>query len=690
MGKIKDYYSVLDDNSTLSELAKLNVSQEEFGSATELLKKTLWNFSRDVDTVDLIGKTILSMCDSLSDNPNAEMGFFNICEMFGGYKPNSDINTLKSYINEIFAEYEEQEYYIKRLPKTKEDVFNLSVPILAYALKEKSDLCLDFQNDDIEQQDENTGEELIQDEIEKIEDEKQDIEQEANEILECENDSDHINEVSKEQPNNAIEEQNDDITENPLPQKEGSDTDVEPIKGQEVIVMDENGCPTEINGVVSKIFYGILYEDDKYIEVSQDAPDAIRVAEVVVYDTWKSVFVPIQRLIFDFQEDDNLPDFCAPPLENKAKQNKVGQNNTSEYKLNGFLQFILIGSIIGTIIKTISECLNYSIEQYYVFYDIYPNAFYTASFIMAAIHIAGLLVISVKKSITGLYIIIGGFVCSLLMQMIMNNEFGFSMFDVEQYFINGIIRIPVLALLLLLRKNGLSAYDVFKIKKRESKKMSKKTKKTWIVAGSIITFAILLVILFFAVHDKDSNTKSSYVDNKKITLKELTFNGLTLSYPDNWSVEKKVIIGGYQVSLEKNGLNNSEYIGIIFLKGGISDNLSLDKWLQNTIMDMKSEYFLENYKSHSFNLLQFTSIYNSTFKDIECRSVDYTGTYFGESYCGKITVFIMNGNSVMIIKQSDTKEKLETEFMPIEKSINFAEKINFVEKIKIEARAIKE
>jgi hypothetical protein len=84
MESIKDYYSVLDSDLTLSELEKLNIPQEEYERSIGLLKKVLWNFSRDVDTVDLIGKTILSMCDSLSGNFNSETGFFNICEMFGG------------------------------------------------------------------------------------------------------------------------------------------------------------------------------------------------------------------------------------------------------------------------------------------------------------------------------------------------------------------------------------------------------------------------------------------------------------------------------------------------------------------------------------------------------------------------------------------------------------------------------
>jgi hypothetical protein len=162
-----------------------------------------------------------------------------------------------------------------------------------------------------------------------------------------------------------------------------------------------------------------------------------------------------------------------------------------------------------------------------------------------------------------------------------------------------------------------------------------------------------------ALIDKSENI---FKDNAENTTKEnkiFNYEGLSFSYPENWKIKKEVILEdfSFQVSCEE-GFYSSDLIIITWIR--TTDITALEA-IENNIEAMKEMEMLH---------AKVGTLYNSTFKGQSSLSVDYTTSIMDEiCYC-TITSFIMNGNVVSIIKQSDSKKKLDTEFKQIEESFN--------------------
>ena len=62
------------------------------------------------------------------------------------------------------------------------------------------------------------------------------------------------------------------------------------------------------------------------------------------------------------------------------------------------------------------------------------------------------------------------------------------------------------------------------------------------------------------------------------------------------------------------------------------------------------------------------NINNTSFKGLSSQSVDFTVTLMGETFYGRMTSFNSNGNTILMLKQSDSKIKLETDFKIMEES----------------------
>jgi hypothetical protein len=137
--------------------------------------------------------------------------------------------------------------------------------------------------------------------------------------------------------------------------------------------------------------------------------------------------------------------------------------------------------------------------------------------------------------------------------------------------------------------------------------------------------------------------------------KEFYFEGLTISYPNDWRVESEIVMEDivFFVNCDKPNPASSDQVSIT--------------WLRNTENSTEEmvERVIGEYKA-IFNQTEFTSLYTSTFKGLKCISTDFT---FDEQLYGNITSFIMNENTVIIVKLSDSKGKLSDEnFRLIEES----------------------
>lgn len=164
----------------------------------------------------------------------------------------------------------------------------------------------------------------------------------------------------------------------------------------------------------------------------------------------------------------------------------------------------------------------------------------------------------------------------------------------------------------------------------------------------------------FTSESEWSNTEDdSSVVNENI----LNFKGLTFSYPENWKIEQEVLQDNlaFQVSCEKTG-GASDIITVVWLCGNNFGTTA--EMVENTIAGIQEEMLKYNAKINSSNL------YSTTFKEESASVADYNLTLFDEKTYGRCFSFVMNGNTVVITKQSNSKEKLDTEFQTIENSFN--------------------
>lgn len=151
--------------------------------------------------------------------------------------------------------------------------------------------------------------------------------------------------------------------------------------------------------------------------------------------------------------------------------------------------------------------------------------------------------------------------------------------------------------------------------------------------------------------------------NAKSQLLSLSYNGASFSYPNEWKVETEVLQEnlGFQVSCERKGFS-SDIFSIVWLRG--TNFGTTTEMVENSISGISEEMSVYNAKINA------GEIYKSVFKGCVADCLDYDFTLLGEKVYGKLFSFNMNGNTVVITKQSDTKGKLNTEFQVIEESFN--------------------
>jgi len=148
-------------------------------------------------------------------------------------------------------------------------------------------------------------------------------------------------------------------------------------------------------------------------------------------------------------------------------------------------------------------------------------------------------------------------------------------------------------------------------------------------------------------------------NNSPVTL--YTYSGISFKYKNDWKITNKELQEdlAYQVNCEKMGLNSSETISITWT------NIVMDsqEMIKNTIAGMKEEVIYKN--SH------IQPIVYKYYNGVNAVSADFDFVLFGDKYFGRIISFNKKGKTLLIVKQTDKIEKLETEFKIIEDSIDF-------------------
>ena len=89
--------------------------------------------------------------------------------------------------------------------------------------------------------------------------------------------------------------------------------------------------------------------------------------------------------------------------------------------------------------------------------------------------------------------------------------------------------------------------------------------------------------------------------------------------------------------------------------------MSPDYWISGTIDEMKNNKVYYN--------VEFSAITPSEFNNISSETVDYVGESLGEKFQGHITSFNINEKTVLMLKHSDSKTKLDNDFRVMEESL---------------------
>jgi hypothetical protein len=140
--------------------------------------------------------------------------------------------------------------------------------------------------------------------------------------------------------------------------------------------------------------------------------------------------------------------------------------------------------------------------------------------------------------------------------------------------------------------------------------------------------------------------------------------GLIFSYPNEWKTEFEVLVANTMFFASCENPNSSDIVSIIWTHSSIT---SPEELIENIIEEYKTQ----------LKKTEFSSLYNSSFgRQFGCLTIDFSAIHSSfsspdEEVYGKITAFVMNEYTVLIVKQSDTKDKLlGRPFQLIEESFN--------------------
>jgi hypothetical protein len=181
-----------------------------------------------------------------------------------------------------------------------------------------------------------------------------------------------------------------------------------------------------------------------------------------------------------------------------------------------------------------------------------------------------------------------------------------------------------------------------------------------LVIGVAISAIVAIFLHQKSVRSKGETQRTQYENTaKQSKIVNINYEGLTFSCTDDWEIEKEVLHKNFafQVNCIKDFY--SSVIAITWIR---ATELTLSEVIGDLIEALKEEPSHKN--------AEIGSLYNGSFKGQRSLSRDFTISFMGITNYGTITSFIMDGNIVAMLKQSNSKEKLLTEFKTIEESFD--------------------
>lgn len=155
--------------------------------------------------------------------------------------------------------------------------------------------------------------------------------------------------------------------------------------------------------------------------------------------------------------------------------------------------------------------------------------------------------------------------------------------------------------------------------------------------------------------DEKEDTNTAFIN----LAKSVSYQGVSFDYPDNWKVEKKMLLENviYQINCVKNGNETAGFISII----SMNVQFELRELMQLAIKSMKTPLSHKNANVKPF----YNIVYNSS----NALRTDYDVELSGIKVYGQITTFNSNNKSFTVLKQTDSISKLDSEFKVVESSL---------------------
>lgn len=152
--------------------------------------------------------------------------------------------------------------------------------------------------------------------------------------------------------------------------------------------------------------------------------------------------------------------------------------------------------------------------------------------------------------------------------------------------------------------------------------------------------------------------RDTIIPETKGSTKQLNYHGLNFSYPSNWKIETEETTEYeyYSVTCSNPAATSLSTFRSDWVKTEIQEK----DFINDIITSFKEESLIKNQK--------FSPIEEHTFQQFKAEACDYSLTMLGEPIFGRIISFHTNGYSVLIIIQSDSIDKINTEFKVIENS----------------------
>jgi uncharacterized RDD family membrane protein YckC len=186
---------------------------------------------------------------------------------------------------------------------------------------------------------------------------------------------------------------------------------------------------------------------------------------------------------------------------------------------------------------------------------------------------------------------------------------------------------------------------------------------SWIVFT--VSFLLFTASLFIPANtDLIENLDSLNVNNIPSSISgvnnlSFSYKGISFNYPDNWEIKKEEVQEdlAYRVDCSKKDFDASEIISIMWYNMKIEPKVVILGMIES----------LKEVPTHKN--LKANPIVGTNYINYDAFKSEFNITILGETFYGSVISFNTNDKTMLILKQTDSVNKLKSEFKVVENSL---------------------